>query len=132
MAHVVTFRSSKFDIATETPNPINPIAGESVLLWLREQLGNSPYRATTPEAEDWGWYVDVSGTEASYLVGASADAEEPGASVDWTIQIHKQRSFVDKLTGANKMAIEDPLSVLVERIIRADPNIADVEVDKGA
>jgi hypothetical protein len=36
MAHVMTFRSSKFDIATETPNPINPIAGESLLLWLCE------------------------------------------------------------------------------------------------
>ena len=132
MAHVVTFRSAKFDIARETPNPINPIAGESVLLWLREQLRNSQYEATPPDAEDWGWYVDVSGAGSTYLVGASADADEGSAIVDWTIQIEKQRSFIDKLTGANKMAAEDPLSVLVAKIFRADPDIRDVEVDKGA
>ena len=127
MAHVVTFRSSKFDIATETPNPINPIAGESVLLWLCEQLRNSSYQTTTPEAEDWGWYVDASGAGASYLVGASADTNERGASIDWTVQIHKHRSLIDRFTGANKMAADDPLSVLVERIIRSDPAIGDVE-----
>lgn len=54
MAHVFTFRSARFDTAAETPNPINPIAGQSVLLWLGEQLRGSPYTATTPAAEDWG------------------------------------------------------------------------------
>lgn len=127
MAHVVTFRSSKFDTATETPNPINPIAGQSVLGWLCAQLRNSPYQTTTPEAEDWGWYVDVSGAGASYLVGASADPDESGASIDWTVQIEKHRSLRDKITGANKMAADDALSALVEQILRSDPAITDVE-----
>jgi hypothetical protein len=127
MAHVVTFRSSKFDTATETPNPINPIAGQSVLGWLCEQLRNSPHQTTTPEAEDWGWYVDVSGAGASYLVGASADPAESGASIDWTVQIEKHRSLRDKITGANKMAADDALSALVEQILRSDPAITDVE-----
>lgn len=129
MAHVLTFRSSKFDTARETPNPINPIAGESVLRWLCEQLRNSSYQTRTPEAEDWGWYVDVSGPGASYLLGASADPGEPGASIDWTVQIDKHRSMRHKFTGANKMAAEDPLSLLVERILRLDPAITDVERD---
>jgi hypothetical protein len=71
--------------------------------------------------------VDASGAGASYLVGASADADERGASIDWTVQIHKHRSLIDRFTGANKMAADDPLSVLVERIIRSDPGIGDVE-----
>jgi hypothetical protein len=132
MAHLVTFRSSKFDTSTETPNPINPIAGESVLLWLREQLRSSPYQAAAPAAEDWGWYMDVSGEGASYLVGASAAADEPSASVDWTIQIQRHRSVIDKVTGANRMTDDDPLSVLVEGIIRADPGSGDVEAEKDA
>jgi hypothetical protein len=127
MAHVITFRSSKFDTATETPNPVNPIAGQSMLRWLCEQLRSSPYQTTTPEAEDWGWYVDVSEEGASYLVGASADPDEPGASIDWTVQIEKHRSLRDKVTGGNKMAADDALSALVERIIRSDPAITDVE-----
>ena len=132
MAHLITFRSSKFDVTRETPNPINPIAGESVLLWLREKLRDSRYEATAPETEDWGWYVDVKGAGATYLVGASADAGERVASVEWTIQIHKQRSLKDKITGGNKLAVDDPLSALVERIIRADPTIEAVDVEKSA
>ena len=127
MAHVLSFRSSKFDIATEMPNPINPIAGQSVLRWLCEQLRDSPYRTTTPEAEDWGWYVDVNGAGGSYLVGASGDPGEPGASIEWTVQIDKHRSMRDKFTGANKMSADDALSALVERILRSEPGIADVE-----
>ena len=130
MAHVITFRSSKFDPGMETPNPINPIAGESVLLWLCAQLKDSPYRATTPAAEDWGWYLDVSGAGAAYLVGASADADERGA-VDWTIQIHERRSLTDKLMGARKMTADDPLSALVERILRADPDIGEVDCTRA-
>jgi hypothetical protein len=48
VAHVITFRSSKFDVMKERPNPINPIAGESVLAWLREQLKSSSFVVTTP------------------------------------------------------------------------------------
>jgi len=98
MAHVITFRSSRFDTAAETPNPINPIAGESVLSWLSEGLA-SAYEVTAPATEDWGWYVGVTGAGAAYLVGASAEPGEPGASVEWTVQIHRHRSLRDKLTG---------------------------------
>jgi hypothetical protein len=131
MAHVITFRTSKFDPTTETPNPINPIAGESVLTWLSGQLRKSGYQATSPAAEGWGWYVDVSGNPGAYLLGASADAQESAASVEWTIQIHKHRSVVDKLTGRNKMLVDDPLAARVEQILRADPDIKDVEVEAG-
>ena len=132
MAHVFTFRSAKFDVAAESPNPINPIAGESILLWLREQLSDSPYRATAPEAEDWGWYVDVSGAGASYLVGASAEVSAPEAAVDWTIQIDRHRSFTDKLKGTNKMSDDDPLSRLLERILRSEAAVTQLESDRGA
>ena len=74
MAHVVSFSTGKFDVSTETPNPINPIAGQSILKWLRAELAKAQYTATEPDTEDWGWYIDVTGNDGSYLVGASADA----------------------------------------------------------
>ena len=130
MAHVMTFRSSRFDVATERPNPINPIPGESVLRWLRERLG-SPYATTEPAAEDWGWYVDVTGDGAAYLVGASGDAvEESPGDVDWTVQVHRHRSLRDKLTGRNKLTADDPLSSLIERLLRDDGGMRGVEVDR--
>jgi hypothetical protein len=48
MVHLVTFTSSQFDVAAETPNPINPIAGEGVLNWLREKLRSAGYDVTAP------------------------------------------------------------------------------------
>lgn len=88
MPHVITFRSAGFDVGRERPNPINPIVGESVLRWLRERLAERQYQVTTPEPEDWGWYMDVSGRGASYLVGASGDADESSGPVDWTLHVH--------------------------------------------
>ena len=130
MAHVVSFRSSKFDVSAETPNPINPIAGQSVLTWLRAELAKAQYTASEPDTEDWGWYIDVTGNDGSYLVGASADADGSTPSVEWVIQVHKHRSFTDKVFGRNKMLADDSLAALIERIVRADPQISDVSVER--
>lgn len=132
MAHVISFRTSKFDISQERPNPVNPIAGQSVLSWLRGELEQAGYRSTEPDTEDWGWYMDVEGSGGSYLVGASADATDTDAAVEWTVQVHKSRSMKDKLFGGNKMTPDDPLSSAIERIIRADAGIDSVSVDREA
>jgi hypothetical protein len=123
VAHVITFRSARFDIATEPPNPINPIAGESLLRWLGEQLRESRYAVTAPQPEDWGW--------ASYLIGASGEADDdaPG-HVAWTIQVHKYRSLKQKLTGANTLTHDDRLSAVIERLVRQDAGAIDVEVER--
>jgi hypothetical protein len=132
MAHVITFSAAHFDVTKEPPNPINPIAGHSVLQWLREKLVGSPYTTTAPAAEDWGWYMSVRGAGAAYLVGAGADADTPPGKVEWAVQIHKQRSLIDKITGANKMTADDPLSALIEQILRADPEVDDIDTDLSA
>jgi len=117
MTHLITFTTSQFDASVEVPNPINPIAGESVLKWLQEKLAASSYDATNPEAEDWGWYIYVNGRGASYLVGASSDVDQAPLR-EWVVQIHWQRSLRDKLFGRNKLADDDALSAFIERIIR--------------
>src|SRR5580765_7286326 len=103
MAHVISFTTDRFDISAERPNSINPIAGQSVLLWLREELSRAQYRVTEPDTEDWGWYIDVETTAASYLVGASGEAVDPTPTFAWVVQVHKERSMTDKLLGRNKM-----------------------------
>jgi hypothetical protein len=129
MAHVISFITSRFDIAAEKPNPINPIAGQSVLLWLKAELLRADYQVTEPDAEDWGWYMDVQDADAAYLVGASADAEAP---LEWTVQVHKHRSMTDRLLGRNKMAADDRLSALIERLIRADGAMQQISVPREA
>jgi hypothetical protein len=132
MAHVSSFRTRKFDVTAETPNPINPIAGQSVLRWLRAELAKSQFSATEPDTEDWGWYMDVTGNDGSYLVGASADADGSTPDVEWVIQVHRHRSMKDKLLGRHTLAVDDPVVALIERIVRADPQISDVAVEREA
>ena len=131
MAHVISFTTSRFDVAGETANPTNPIAGQSVLLWLKAELSRQNYRVTEPDTEDWGWYMDVQGGGGvTYLVGASADAETLSAPVEWTVQVHRHRSITDKLLGRNKMAMDDPLFALIERLVRADSRMQQISVSR--
>src|SRR5687767_10823339 len=101
MAHLVSFRTAKFDPRTEDPNPINPIAGQSILLWLRAELAKAHYTVTESSTEDWGWYVDVEAEGANYLVGASADADTSSRDIEWIVQVHKHRSLKEKILGQN-------------------------------
>jgi hypothetical protein len=122
----VSFRTARFDVAAEPPNPINPIAGHNVLEWLRTELAKAGYTATEPHAEDWGWFIDVTGRDASYMVGASAEPDDSIPDVEWILQVHKHRSLMDKVFGRNAIHADDPLVVLIERVVRADPQIAEV------
>jgi hypothetical protein len=132
MAHLITFATDKFDISKETPNDINPIAGESVLKWIRHHLASAGFTSTEPGAEDWGWYMNVEGGGASYLVGASGEPERPPPDVDWTIQVHRNRSMMDKLTGKNKLSNDDPLFAFLERLVRAEPEFRGIDIAKDA
>jgi hypothetical protein len=57
MAHLITFTSSQFDVSVETPNPINPIAGEGVLKWLREKLVGPLLRRDRAKARGLGLLI---------------------------------------------------------------------------
>jgi hypothetical protein len=130
MAHLISFTTSRFDVRAERPNPINPIAGQSVLNWLRDELTKEQFQTTEPDTEDWGWYMDVHGAGGSYMVGASADAEPDGTDVQWGLQVHKHRSMADKLFGRNAMSDDDPLVTAIERLVRSDSRIVDVEIER--
>jgi hypothetical protein len=90
MPYLITLKTAKFDVSAETPNPVNPIAGESLLNWLRSELTKRQFDVTEPDAEDWGWYVTVRTAQGSYMIGASADVEDSRPPVEWTVQLHKQ------------------------------------------
>ena len=71
MAGVIRFLTARFDVSTERPNPINPIAGESLLLWLREQA-KTEFEMSPPDAEDWSWYSFVSMQGRQSLIVSSS------------------------------------------------------------
>lgn len=129
MAFVLSFSSTRFDAAAERPNPINPIAGESVLDWLRTELLKAGYQATEPDTEDWGWYISATSGDASYMVGASADVSEPADRVDWVVQVERARSLTDRMFGRNALKADDPLCVLIERLVRADQHNSNISAE---
>jgi len=78
---------------------LNPIAGESLLVWLREKAKPQAL-LTEPDAEDWGWYSYVDWDGRQYLLGASAS--DDGGEREWILQIEKQRSIKEKILGAKR------------------------------
>jgi hypothetical protein len=132
MPHLISFTTKKFDATKETPNPINPIAGESVLAWIRGELTKTGWDVSEPDAEDWGWYMIAQRSGTSYLVGASGEMAGDTPPSDWIVQIHKQRTFVQKLTGKNKMTDSDTLSSEIEALVRRSEEFKNVDVEKSA
>lgn len=132
MAHVISFKTGKFDPSKEKANPINPVPGLGVLEWIRAALKDTAYTATMPGAEDWGWYMDVRRDKASYKVGASGSPEAGSSEVKWTVQIHSRRSFIDKLRGRNHMPTNDALAAIILTLIRKDDAIKDVHTEMNA
>ena len=136
MAHLVSFVTAKFDVSKEAPNPINPIAGESVLIWLHQMLTQAGYYCDLPETEDWGWYAYAGRDVAQYLLGASADVDittyKAGTDLEWIVQLHRLRSFKDRLFGRNKLSRDDALFGCIAEILRADSEIRQVTIDWDA
>ena len=131
MTHLITFNSSQFNLTAETPNPINPIAGQGLLNWLREKLVIGGYEVSTPEPEDWGWYIYANRAECSYLIGASSDVEQPDPR-EWIVQIHRERSLIDKIFGRNTLSENDALSACIEAAIRSNQEMHEVRVERTA
>lgn len=128
MALVLRFYTRRFDVSKERPNPINPIPGESLLVWLADQT-KGKLELSTPDAEDWGWYSHAQWDQRTYLIGASASDEEENGEREWVLQIDKQRSFKEKLLRQAMMSADDECAKYILRVIQAEPSFRNVSVD---
>lgn len=60
------------------------------------------------------------------MVGASGDLNETTELVDWIFQVHKHRTFLQKVTGENKFEHNDELVSLITDVIRRDPTMRNI------
>ena len=127
MARVIRFTTDHFDVSRERPNPINPIPGESLLVWLRERA-RPRVELTEPDAEDWGWdsFVDWDGRQ--YLLGASASDDD--GEREWVLQIEKQRSMKEKLFGRAAMTADDACAAFFQDLLQREAAFRAVTVDR--
>ena len=127
MTRVIRFRAAKFDVSAEHPNPINPIPGESLLLWLAVQA--KPRALVSPPApEDWGWYAIVNWAGRRYMLGSSASAEGDGGH-EWVLQVVKSRSMIEKLLGRERMAFDDSCASFFQGLLETEPSFIGVSAD---
>ena len=130
MHPIITFKTKKFDTRKERPNPINPIAGESILVWLRDNVFRSRYECTEPDGEDWGWYMDVSYHGRRYMVGGIAfdeESDDAGVAIEWLVQFEKSRSIKERLLGQEKLDGKDPFVREVFAALEAEESFNEVE-----
>lgn len=128
MVRVLRFYTTTFDVTKESPNPINPIPGESLLLWLIEKTRGS-VEVSAADPEDWGWYSYAEWKGRKYLLGASASDEPEAGEREWILQIDKHRSVKEKLLGRAKMSQDDECAQFFQGLIEKETTFRDVSVD---
>src|SRR5262245_12081783 len=128
---LVAFMTTRFDISREPPNDINPIAGQSFLVWLKPLPERAGYAVDPPSTEDWGWYIEVNDRDGRrFIVGASAWRDE-GDQIDWYVQVWRWRTLRQWLRGEPVMDRDDPLLRLIERALDT-PDFDEVVVSEQA
>ena len=127
-AAVIRFTTALFDVSKERPNNINPISGESLLLWLAEKL-KGQVSLTSPEPEDWGWYISVEWNGRQYMLGSSASEEEANGTREWVLQVIKHRSLKERMLGKEKMSTEDQCVRALLEVLRSEPAFARVTLE---
>lgn len=126
---VIEFDSSRFDLALEPENDINPIPGQSFLAWLKPALERQSLEVSEIGTEDWGWYIMVRAPTGRYVIGASAVPGEADAPVSWTVQATRSRSIREWFTGQGRMTRADPLIESVLALVEAEPDFTELDVD---
>ncbi|PPD34506.1 MAG: hypothetical protein CTY19_04580 [Methylomonas sp.] len=128
MHYIITFSTSKFDVTLEDQNPVNPIHGQSLLLWLKNRVAATAL-LTEPATEDWGWYSTMAWQGRVYLLGASADKSDSVDEYDWVFQVDKQRSFMETLFGRHKMTESDGCLLFFKAVFDAEPSFKNVKIE---
>ena len=124
----MTFWTSLFDISKERPNEINPIPGESLLIWMAAELVDEA-AMTSPDMEDWGWYSTLNFEGRSYMIGSVALDERDDGRREWVVQIDKHRSIKERILGRAKLTGDDPCVLMVRELIEHEPEFVDVQLN---
>ena len=127
MAYVISFTTSKFNVLQEDENPFNEIYGQTLLLWLREEVADR-LNMQQPAAEDWGWGADIDCAGQTYLLGASASWDDEN---NYVFQINKSRSFKEKMLGGGDITDADECALFFKNLFETEPAFENVQIDVG-
>lgn len=127
MEYIICFETDKFDAKSESTNDLNPIYGESLLLWLKDQLKEEA-EITDPDADNWGWYSYLQWKGKNYILCSSA-SEEANGHYEWTLQVDKKRSLKEKLLRKEKMQKDDECLQYLHNLIENEAAFKGITVE---
>lgn len=134
MNHLINLKTAKFNVLQEDENPNNQIYGQSVLLWIKDQLENE-LEFSEVGSEDWGWYCDIKFKNRNYMLGATAffeEGDDQNAELEWIFQIEKHRSFKEIILFQEKMNTKDVCLQYFKNFFDTTNNITVISVERNA
>jgi hypothetical protein len=128
----VTCKTDRFNLSVVGPDFINDCCfGEDFSNWLVSALAAAGVEADVICMEDFGWANQAVYQGTTYLMCVGGNSEEypdrPNYG-EWHVMLERQRTFMQKLLGKNKMSVTDPIVGKVKEVLLS-AGFADVTVE---
>jgi|ERR1700733_2286929 hypothetical protein len=134
-ARHILFCTKRFNLSATKEHFINPDCfGEDLATWLKQKFIDRGTDVSQLGQEDWGWYLKVKCNNESYFVGMSGIPIETDKNQtdfgEWRIIVKKNRSIGQWVGNKGKISAGDKMLVLIEEILRAEPDFAGVHQEE--
>jgi len=126
---LIWFKTDALDVEGEPENPINPIAGASLLNWIQAKE-NGNIEVPDPDYEDWGWYSSIEYAGRPYMIGASAEGRDENGRYHFCFQMKKHRTFKEVLLRREKATGDtDPCYQHFKSLFEAESSFVELEYE---
>lgn len=106
------------------------LVGKPAADWLRQRLVMAGANAGgLPEANAAGWTFRVEFEGRDFLIGLSGTAKpDAPRKADYSVLVQTRSSLLERFTGGPDADVDDPLILLIERLLIEDARAEDVAV----
>ena len=129
----ILFDTDRFNLSEPKEQFINPCCfGDDLATWLRARLLERGIPTIEPGQEDWGWYIESKLGGDSYFIGMGGTVEESAPDSnrgEWRIMVEKRRSLWEKLSGKNKISLNDPIFAVIRNVLERENDFKDIRCE---
>ena len=124
MPTMLEFTSSAFPADSDEGEVINPDRyGRRLALFIAEQLPAKGYRTIEPDAEDWGWRVEVANAEFPLWIGCGNVEETPDTFLCFVEPSRPLRKWFRKIE--TRHAVE-PLAAALHAVLAESGKVSNL------
>ena len=129
LVEIVSFRSDRFAPILPEDSQVNPeVYGAELAWWLTSELAAHGVITSYPIAEDWGWFIEYSGSEDSEFALHCYNVD--GSRDRWLLAL---RPFGRRMFGRDRpdAALARPLLDALRAVLGSEPTIGEIEWIEG-